>query len=488
MTLAPAGTGKGTVLWIAAAVLAVLSVLVINGRPLFYFDTIGYVDQGRDALMQLGLAEAPRAAGAGGGVAAGVEAVRTVDGSRSAFYSLLAGVLSQAGLLEGLLVFNALGLFLSVWLLARVAGRVHAPDRSWAAMVCLPLIAASLGSLPFYAAYLMPDLFAPVMILTLAMVTAFGRDMRWWELVLAYMLAAVAVVSHLSHFAIAGLIFLAMVVISPLIGRRRWWLAPVFGLAVLGAAWAQQAAFRVVAEKAANSEVVIKPFITARLIQDGPGLDWLNDHCPDAGIPTCALHEALQLSDDPYRLTASHIIFETSERLGSFRLMTPENQKAVADAQRDFFLAVLRDKPVATMLAFLKNTAVQSAMVSVDMTLPSQNMVMRNADVTGALSGPLTQGRLGDGQGWLTPVVAVQAVLYIAALVVIAAALLRPVQVPWAVKGFAVMVLLGLLANAFVCGGISQPATRYGARVIWLLPFLAAFLWFWLRPAKGRTA
>ena len=62
----------------------------------------------------------------------------------------------------------------------------------------------------------------------------------------------------------------------------------MFGLAVLGAAWAQQAAFRVVAEKAAHSDVVIKPFITARLVQDGPGLDWMNDHCPDATIPTCA--------------------------------------------------------------------------------------------------------------------------------------------------------------------------------------------------------
>ena len=36
----------------------------------------------------------------------------------------------------------------------------------------------------------------------------------------------------------------------------------------------------------------------------------------------------------------------------------------------------------------------------------------------------------------------------------------------------AIMVLLGILANALVCGGISQPSTRYGARVIWLLPLM----------------
>ena len=41
---------------------------------------------------------------------------------------------------------------------------------------------------------------------------------------------------------------------------------------------------------------------------------------------------------------------------------------------------------------------------------------------------------------------------------------------------FAAIVILGILGNALICGGISQPANRYGARVIWLLPFTAAFL------------
>ena len=55
------------------------------------------------------------------------------------------------------------------------------------------------------------------------------------------------------------------------------------------------------------------------------------------------------------------------------------------------------------------------------------------------------------------------------------------------------MVLLGVLANALVCGGISQPATRYGARVIWLLPLTATIMMIFARrarqfdiPAEGR--
>lgn len=476
----------GAMLWIASAVIAVASVLILNGRALFYFDTIGYVDQGRVALVQLGLA-GDQALPGGGGDAAGQAgaAVRTVDGSRSAFYSLLAGVFAQFGALEGLLVFNMVALFLAAWVIARVAVRVAAPGVPVVVATCAPLIAASLGSLPFYAAYLMPDLFAPVLILTIAAATAFGRDMTWWELLLTYAIGAVAVVSHLSHFAIAGLMLLGALVVSPIVARRRWWLAPLFVTAVLFAAYAQQSLFRVVAERAAQSEVVIKPFITARLIQDGPGLEYLDAHCPDAAIPTCALHAALQLSDDPYRLTASHIIFETSAQLGSFRLMTPEDQKAVADAQRAFFLSVLKDRPVATFGALLKNTAIQTAMVSIDMTVPTDRMVMRNAEVSGLIGGALVHGRISADAGWIDAFTTVQGLLYAVAAMAVAGLLVAR-RVPWAVKGFALTVLLGLLANAFVCGAISQPATRYGARVIWLLPYLAGFMALWLlRPAKG---
>jgi uncharacterized membrane protein YtjA (UPF0391 family) len=35
------------------------------------------------------------------------------------------------------------------------------------------------------------------------------------------------------------------------------------------------------------------------------------------------------------------------------------------------------------------------------------------------------------------------------------------------------VVIIGLVANAFIFGGLSAPADRYQARVIWLVPLLA---------------
>ena len=56
----PAGPHPGpkswlvAVLWLALALAGMFSVFALNGRPLFYFDTAGYVAQGETALNQLG--------------------------------------------------------------------------------------------------------------------------------------------------------------------------------------------------------------------------------------------------------------------------------------------------------------------------------------------------------------------------------------------------------------------------------------------------
>jgi hypothetical protein len=68
----------------------------------------------------------------------------------------------------------------------------------------------------------------------------------------------------------------------------------------------------------------------------------------------------------------------------------------------------------------------------------------------------------------------VHSTLYIVSLAVIALLTLWPGALPTQMRAFVVIILLGILANAFLCGGLSQPATRYGARVIWLLPLAAS--------------
>lgn len=497
------GGGAGrAVLWIAAAVIACLSVFLINGRPLFYFDTVGYISQGHSGLHQLGLkGESPLAlrmekikaqkAAEGAAVVPDtteIDAENTVDGSRSTVYALTMALLARLHAIEGLMLLNITAVLIAVWLPMHVAARRWGLPVPLSEAVALPVIVACLGSLPFFVAYLMPDTFAPVLLLVIATLTVFGRSMRPWEVILAVLVGTFAIVSHLSHLAIGLVMIPASALISVILSRRRWWLPVAYVALIVGLGFAEQSLLRTAAKAVSNAEVVIKPYITARMIEDGPGLKYLDKYCPDNRIPTCKLHQALQWSDDPWRITATHIVFETSPRLGSFRLMTPADQKAVADDQIRFFFAVLKDQPFGVFRALLRNVFLQAGWISVEMTIPTDNIVAQNADVTGLAFSTFDHGRITRDTGWLDPLTLWHQLFYAAALAVVLALVLVPRRVPGEIKALAVMVLLGILANALVCGGVSQPSTRYGARVIWLLPLIASILVVFARRSRRFEA
>jgi hypothetical protein len=42
---------------------------------------------------------------------------------------------------------------------------------------------------------------------------------------------------------------------------------------------------------------------------------------------------------------------------------------------------------------------------------------------------------------------------------------------------FVLFLLAAVLGNALICGGLSAPHPRYGARIIWLLPVAALLCW-----------
>ena len=228
------------------------------------------------------------------------------------------------------------------------------------------------------------------------------------------------------------------------------------------------------------------PFLTARVIADGPGLDYLDRHCPDAAIPACALHAALALSDNPMRLTASHIVFETSPELGSFRRMSRDDQRRVVEDEMNFARAVVLNDPLGRRREPVAQHAGAGAPLnSVEMTIPKPE------DVVGAgklfPEAGLDRGRLIADLSWLPVVETVHDLVYLLSLAVTVLLLVWPRRVAWQIRLFALAILAGILANAFVCGAVSQPANRYGARVIWLLPLLATTMTLFAWPGRHRT-
>ena len=460
---------------LGVAVVLTLWVAIVNLGPLVYHDTAAYLERGAKLISMIlpeggsGSSGTPGLAGSARGDDNGV------DGSRSPLFGLFLGLLAAIQMLDLALLANALVAVGSVLLVARVLGRAHdlatpAPLRTLGAVAL-----ASLGSLPFFVAYLMPDIFAPALILMVALLTGYAGDMRRGEIMLATALGAVAVVMHLSHQPIVLLLAVLALFAAPVFGHRHRFLAPALIAIMALVGFAEKAAFRTAVSTVTKSEVVFLPFITARLVQDKVGYDYLEAHCPDPGIATCRLWDALQLSDDPWRLTATHIIFESNARLGSFRLMTGADQKAVAGDQIGFFFAVLKDYPVRTVLAILNNTLHQARMNSIDMTIAEAPTVEAVRSLGGLAVARVDSGHFTRDAGWIGPLTAAQQGLYALSTLFLLAALFLP-GVPRAARGFVLMVLLGILVNAFVCGAFSQPATRYGARVAWLLPAVAVLV------------
>ena len=458
-----------------------LWVAFANGQTLFYYDTAAYLERGETMLADFGLQKpAPEPVAVAVPPGSGAEAVGamkdddSVDGSRSPVYSLVLGLFAHFTALEGVILANALLALMAIWLPARIALRLYAPAIPPWGLTLAAVALSALGSYAFYVAFLMPDILAPVLLLVAATLVAFAGRMTFGELALAMFLAITAVSNHLSHQAIAMLLIPVSLVVSLIVGGRRKLLAPTLIAVVALVGAGEQALFRKAVQTVKKADVVYLPFITARLVQDGVGYDYLETHCPNDAIATCKLWEALQLSDDPYRLTATHIVFETSERLGSFRRLPQDDQRRVAGAQFRFFFDVLRAYPVGTTMAFLKNTLTQARMNSVDMTLPKDTIIAKFDGAPGLAFTEFALGRLAQNRVWLEPVTPAQQTLYLVSLVLVLAGMVWP-GMPGRFRAFLAMVLLGILVNAFVCGGVSQPATRYGARVIWLLPAMAVF-------------
>jgi len=472
----------GPLLLLTVTVAVCLAVLVINRGPLVYFDTGSYFRQGNVALSMILPERAPQQDG-GAAETSGTEektdADDTAGGSRSIFYALLVAVFWRADALGGVAVAQLALLLLAVWLAMRMLQRSAPSGRTTLQLVTIPLLVAATTALPFYVVYIMPDIFTSVLLILTAAVVAAGQRIPVAEALGVLALGAFAVVLHPSHLGIAVLM-LPLVVLAALlrIGQGRW-LATGFAACLVVIAIAERKAFEVAVETVTKKEVVYTPHITARLIVDGPGMAYLDDVCPTSDLATCALHEALSWSDDPYRLTASHIIFERSENLGSFQLMTPENQRAVAFEQREFFLRVLAARPFGTVFALAQNAMEQLVSNSVVMTIP-HDASLQNAKLLSGLPAErvafLDRTLLTREQPWLKAANIIHPAIYLISALVVIWLLIRPRQVAPPCKVFVLFLLLGIAVNALVCGGVSQPAPRYGARVMWLMPFAAAFL------------
>lgn len=488
--------------WALAAWLVLLVVFALNGGPLFYYDTAGYFSSGDNMLHTLGLfMPHPVAEGAAAGAQAGAPPDGAVTGNRAIVYALFATVFIKLGASWALVMAQAAILVLALHLVCRlVATATGRPDRAWPATAATAL-AGALGSAGFYTAYIMPDLFAATLLLSIAGLAAFAPDLRWGSALALLAVGIFSVVVHPSHLAIALMAAPGTFLTCLAFGVRRWWISGLLVTAIAAGGLLERMAFAVAVEAVAREEVVYLPFFTARLISDGPGRDYLDDTCADIGPDpepsggavagqdtnldaTCALNVRLVR---PAQFMPDRILFSHDPEWGSFAMMSPEDRREISHEQRAFLRAVVLSRPHLVAAAALRNTFTQLGLVGIDMTLPTAEIAAAANRIYPETSDFLSPGRLTT-EDWVETLTGLHQIYYaLSALALVALLILPHSRLPRRVRLFGVLVLLGILANAFVTGAISQPANRYGARVIFLIPSVLVLLAM-VRPAGGRRS
>lgn len=465
-----------------------LSVWLINGAPLTYVDSGAYLKKGHLALAELGLSAPLQSVTADlPPDAPGDETPDDVDASRSIVYSLALTIVAMLGHVSWTILLQSAVIVATVGLVARVLARVY--GLRGVRLALLALLAGSAGALPFYTAFLMPDFATAPLVLSLALLAVFaGAGLHRSEAALAVLICVGAASLHLSHLAIVAIMLPLVACVALMISHRARWIPVLLvGLIVVGGVVERQA-FALSVTSTSDRAVSYLPFLTTRLIDDGPGLRYLAANCPDPAIASCALYAELQRDPDPQRLRSYNILFAPDER-GSFKHLTAAQRAAISADQQAFALSVLRTDPLGVAAAFAGNVLEQMRLFSVSQAVGSPKDVAQANEIQELTPDLFKVGRLVADRSWLTAVERIHGTVYAASTLVLLLALVWPGALDARMRGFVVLVLAGILVNAVVCGGLSTPADRYGARVMWLLPLTAVMAsMVWRARAAGASA
>ena len=453
----PARISRGLV--VAGAALLTWPA-ILNRYPLMYPDSIGYLGDGRP-LARILFLHAPK----------GYLAMR------SEFYSL--GIFPFHWNLTPwpIVAWQALLTSWVLWLTLRSILPHRTARRFVATFLILVALLSLLTSVSWYVSLPMPDILGPLLYLAIYLLVfareTLSRGERWALSALAFW----AITAHSTHLMLgAGICFLLALLLlfrRPLgTGRARaiGALALLLALAVT----AQLALHRYLYGQATLYGNRM-PYLMARIVADGPGALYLRQHCATLDWAICSSVGHLPDNDDDF-LWANDGVWDGADDRTQQRLLAEEMPLVVStlrayprqQAARSWanFTHQLNDFGVND---FDNNDWMQQALAQVIPSSAIPSSAIPNSATSYARS---LQARSAVPSNAFT---------ILQRWVVLPSALLLAALLPWLWRrqrvrllGLVVIVVPTLFANAFLTAVLSSSDSRYQARVIWLVPLLAA--------------
>lgn len=464
--MTPPAPGRSAARWRTAGALALAALLLsiwalYNGGPLLYADSIDYLLHGGEAARVLFYGEA-------------LQWVST----RSFFYSLAILPLHAYVTTWPIVAAQALATAGVLWLALRTTlARTSAPR--FLATVTLLSLASSVG---WFVGYVMPDLFASLLVLGIFLSCFAWSDLRGSERAAVAFLVWFAIVAHASHLLLAGALLAVVAALS--FAQEGTWRAALRAPARLAALLVAGALSTLLLHRALLGEASLggrRPlFLLARTLADGPARSYLHAHCGELDLAICAFQDRLP---DNVRdvLWAEDGIWETTSEQTRERLRREEMQVVVA---------AVRSDPWRQLAASSRNFAAQLGTFGMQGTyFPDLYIVTRIREALPGSGDRFFRSRQARRTLHEEFFAGVQQAALAASLLAIAicGVLLGRDRVN-RLTPLGILVLCALLFNAAITGVISEIEDRYQARVIWLVPLLACvFTLAWLDARRGSA-
>jgi hypothetical protein len=481
----PARPGRAILAAMAGVVMLCWPAL-INGGAFFFPDTSTYL---RSADMIVGeltgwesewsdrrtlyvedkpaeRAATPSTAAAGPAPAAAAGPVHPVLLGRSIYYGL--AVFPFVALFGSLGAAFLQGAFavLTIWLTLAAFGSER--RRMPARLLLATALLAGLTSLPFFVSMLMPDVFAGFAVALAVSAAAGWQRLARWERAGLALLLVFSGMAHSSHvlvlLALAGVTMLVMLFTRVKVGTAA-------GLMVLAAASgiAGEQLFIQAVTHRLGEPPVRPPFLTARLINDGPGYRLLRESCPSVGLVACRYLDRMPRDSDAF-------LWSYKPQEGVFSTEPIAVQRELAKQDMRFAVATLGYDPFGVIGSSLRSVARQVTLT--DLNLFNAASVMGeglSSSVPASVAAEIRASRFGRNSmpvelsRWLNLVSACIAALFLAAVVAGRTGERRLART----RAAAGLLLAAVALNASVTGAMSKPHDRYNVRVLWVLQLAA---------------
>jgi hypothetical protein len=421
--------------FLSRSIAAVVSWLFLqapaiwNGFPLLQYDTGGYLARWYEG---------------------------TLVPSRAVVY----GLMLNAGAPAAFWPVVAVQAALTVWIIALVLRAHGFGGRPWLLLIVVAALTI-LSTLPWLTSILLTDIFAGLGVLSLYLLLLRPGSISHGERFALIALIAVCVATHSATMAVlSGLVVAAIWVW--LVKPNRMPLARIGNGMValaLGAVLVFAADFAVSGRLAWTPGGFALSF--GRMLQDGIVKKYLDEHCPDPKLMLCAYKD--QLPNDADVWFWGSPLFD---RLGRFDGLGTEMQSIALKSIIEYPVLQLETAGIATVRQMI---AVHTGEGVVDNIWHTYRIVEEN---TPRLASFMHSARQQNGEmsfvaiNWLQYPVALIAMAMLPIIILVA----YRRKIPDAAE-LSAACALALGMNAFICGVLSNPHDRYGARLVWIAVF-----------------